>query len=121
MRALFIIVALAGCTKSASKPPSPLDGIELPDVMGTGFQPAAVHEPIVTANKTGIAFNGKPVVALANGAVGAADKTDGATGLKIHKLSTVLAGPGSRRRPPGCKRFEPTRRDRRCSSRSTSS
>src|SRR5688572_20080684 len=87
------VAALAACEKAApTKPPPPAllpDGIEVPEVAGHGLA-AATDAPAVVVSMTAILVEGAPVIQLAAGKVGAADKEGGEQGLKIPALTQRL-------------------------------
>jgi hypothetical protein len=87
------VAALAACEKAApTKPPPPKllpDGIEVPEVAGHGLA-AATDAPAVVVSMTAILVEGAPVIQLAAGKVGAADKEGSEQGLKIPALTQRL-------------------------------
>lgn len=99
-----IALVLAACGKQAVEPskspaappapataaaPDPYAGVDLPTVL-TSIAEVPTGTAVLTT-KSAILVDGKPIVAITNGAVDPAEVEGGAGGLRISKLATALA------------------------------
>lgn len=97
---LLLIACLVACGSTPPPPEQPAEvvttpppvtdtvspGIELPEVASTGFDRADRAVAQIAASPTALTVKGKPVIALSDGKVDAADLTGGALGMIIPKL-----------------------------------